>query len=198
MKIEDLCIQKGSFKLIVKDIEFLNKGIYLLKGKNGSGKTTFIETILKQNKTINMTEKEKSKDIAYFSQSLYKYPMTAGTYIGDNHPELIKKYCDFFEVDYLHKDIMNISGGEFVILALIRCFVRDTPIMIFDEPTNNLDDGKTKKVNDLLNEISSRKTIIVSTHDDRLNLKYHTEYRFDNGQIIKTLQEKNNIIKEIK
>jgi ABC-type lipoprotein export system ATPase subunit len=157
LQLNEVFIESTRKKLVSEvKIDVNSFGVYMICGKSGSGKTTFIETILKQNKTINMTEKEKSKDI------------------------------------------MNISGGEFVILALIRCFVRGTPIMIFDEPTNNLDNGKTKKVNDLLNEISSRKTIIISTHDDRLNLKYHTEYCFGNGQIIKTLQEKNNVIKEIK
>jgi ABC-type Mn2+/Zn2+ transport system ATPase subunit len=183
MKIENFTLKKGTLRLVVNNVDFSIKGIYLLRGQNGSGKTTFIETVLKNNKY--MAIKEKNKSIAYFSQHLYKYSIIARKYLGKENPEIVEKYCELFQVDYLDKNIENISGGEFVKLALIRCIAKDTPILIFDEPTNNLDNGTMEKVNLVLNELGKKKTVIVSTHDERLNLDYHTEYIFENEQIIK-------------
>lgn len=187
MKVENFTLKKGTLRLIVKNVDFSKKGIYLLRGQNGSGKTTFIETILKNNKYTDI--KEKNNNIAYFSQYLYKYSVTARKYLGKENPQLVEKYCQLFEVDYLDKNIMDISGGEFVKLALIRCIAKDTPILIFDEPTNNLDNGTTEKVNLMLNELGKTKTVIVSTHDKRLKLDYHTEYIFENEQITQILKD---------
>lgn len=187
MQIENFKLQKGTFTLDVKDIDFSNIGIYLLKGKNGSGKTTFIETILKKDKYLNI--KEKSNSISYFSQQLYKYSNNGRKYLEECNQDIVKKYCELLSVDYLYKNIMDISGGEFVKLAIIRCIAKDTPILIFDEPTNNLDNATTDIISLILNELGKYKTVIILTHDDRLKLDYHTLYYFENSRIHKTSKD---------
>ncbi|VYU69252.1 ATP-binding cassette domain-containing protein [Clostridium tertium] len=189
MRVKDFLLKRGKLKVNINNVDFSKKGIYVLKGENGTGKTSFIETILKKNKYTDVINKESN--ISYFSQQLYKYSISARKYIGTKNTRLLEKYCKLFDVDYLDRDILEISGGEFVKLSLIRCLVKDTPILILDEPTNNLDNGTTEKVQVVLNELSKNKTIIVSTHDERLNLDYHTEYIFEGGEIIKNSKEDN-------
>ncbi len=188
MKIKNFVLKKGKLKININDVEFSHKGIYVIKGANGSGKTSFIETFLKENNYIDIENKQSN--IVYFSQQLYKYSINGHKYLETDNKILLQKYCEIFEVDYLDKNIQEISGGEFVKLAIIRCLIKDTPILIFDEPTNSLDNSSTEKVLFVLNELSKSKTIIVSTHDKRLNLDYHTEYIIENEGIIKKTKKK--------
>ena len=60
------------------------------------------------------------------------------------------------------------SGGEKKRLALIRSFVRDKGIEIYDEPTSYLDEKGSIKIINFLKERSREKIIIVSSHDQKL------------------------------
>ena len=172
MNIKHFNIKRGAFSLAVEEMDLSRKGLYLLQGENGSGKTSFLESLLKSNNIQDIGPLEKQNMIGYFSQNLYAYPATGYQYLKGCNEELVQEYCGYFSFDCLEKDITFLSGGEFVILALIRCFSKDTPILILDEPTNNLDNGMTKKVEALLNRLSQGKTILLSTHDKRLQLQY--------------------------
>ena len=183
MIINHFRLKKGKVSLEANHLDFSEKGIYLLSGDNGSGKTTFIETILKDKRYLNITSKHER--IAYFSQRNYKYPMSVSNYLTCSNRELLNEYISYFSIDCLNEDIMNLSGGEFVVVSLIRCFIKDTPIIILDEPTNNLDNGTAEKVNQIINELSATKTIILSTHDERLKFNDHVNYHFSNGKILK-------------
>lgn len=150
-------------------------GIYTITGSNGSGKTTFIENELKGN-TV------KAKNVAYFAQKNWKYKITVEKYLHFpeiNH-ELVKKYCEALSIDSycLDKDIQSLSGGEFVKVELVRTLSLDTPILVFDEPTNNLDNGSTEILANILSELSKTKIIYLVSHDTRL------EHLFDKTILI--------------
>ena len=56
----------------------------------------------------------------------------------------------------------NLSGGEKKRICLARALLRDTDILIFDEPLANLDDTTAKKIEDILLSIEDKLVIIVS------------------------------------
>ncbi len=181
MNIRKHKIQKGKFELAVERMDLSKKGIYLICGANGSGKTSFIESVLKKNQIEDIGQVEKSQYISYFPQRLYPYEISGCEYLEGCDPVLIQKYCRYFSFDILEKDITYLSGGEFVVLTLIRCLSRGTQILVLDEPTNNLDDETVKKVAYLLEELSAEKTIVVSTHDNRLKLQHHSMLEVKDG-----------------
>ncbi|AIS61531.1 ATP-binding cassette domain-containing protein [Listeria ivanovii] len=150
-------------------------GIYTITGSNGSGKTTFIENELKGN-TV------KAKDVAYFAQKNWKYKTSVEKYLHfpETNPKLVEKYCEALTIDSycLDKDIQSLSGGEFVKVELVRTLSLDTPILVFDEPTNNLDNGSTKILANILSELSKTKIIYLVSHDIRL------EHLFDKTILI--------------
>ena len=66
----------------------------------------------------------------------------------------------------------NLSGGEKKRICLARALLRDTDILIFDEPLANLDDNTAKKIEDILLSIEDKLVIIVSHQfsDEKLQL----------------------------
>jgi ATP-binding cassette, subfamily C, bacterial CydD len=59
----------------------------------------------------------------------------------------------------------RLSGGERQRLAIARAFVRDAPLLIFDEPTSHLDDEAAAVVRATLRGQRGRRTVLVISHD---------------------------------
>ena len=64
--------------------------------------------------------------------------------------------------------IAKLSCGEMKRLGLIRSFLLDRQIEVYDEPTSSLDDENIDNVNQILLERSKSKFIIVATHESKL------------------------------
>ena len=65
-----------------------------------------------------------------------------------------------------NKKINSLSGGQKQRVAIARALAKDTPIILADEPTGNLDSAASKEVAQLLKKISKNKLIIVVTHNE--------------------------------
>lgn len=62
----------------------------------------------------------------------------------------------------------NVSGGERQKISLLRTLIKDSEIMIFDEPTSSLDKESKDKFLRHLQQIKKDKIIIIATHDNDL------------------------------
>ncbi|MFK0292791.1 ABC transporter ATP-binding protein [Streptomyces sp. NPDC090442] len=61
-----------------------------------------------------------------------------------------------------------LSGGQRQRLAIARALVRDTPVLILDEPTTGLDDASAQRVLEPLRRLAADRTTFLITHDRRL------------------------------
>lgn len=62
-------------------------------------------------------------------------------------------------------DGANLSAGQRQRLAIARAFLKDTPIVIMDEPTANLDRALASEVLDNIRGLGKNKTVIMITHN---------------------------------
>ena len=76
--------------------------------------------------------------------------------------ELIKK-VDLYK--FRNTKVSKLSGGQKQRVAIARALAKDTPIILADEPTRNLDSKSSKEVIKLLSEISKDKLVIIVTHN---------------------------------
>lgn len=60
----------------------------------------------------------------------------------------------------------KISRGQLQRLGIVRALLKDSPVILLDEPTAGLDVETEAKVLALLKKFSSRRTIVIATHRD--------------------------------
>ncbi|HXQ35750.1 MAG TPA: ABC transporter ATP-binding protein [Anaerolineales bacterium] len=84
-----------------------------------------------------------------------------------NADEFISKFEDGYYTVLAERG-SNLSGGQRQRIAIARAFVRDTPILILDEPSTGLDAESTDLVLQALRKLMKGKTTIIISHE--LNL----------------------------
>lgn len=164
----------GYDKPLISDIEFSFFGgdKLAIMGDNGSGKTTFIKTLLGKIKPY-------SGKICFYDNFNIGYLPQDGLLIRSNKT-ILDYFRDFFPLltlqevyntlgafDFSREDdekiVDNLSGGEKMRLVLSTLVEQKYDILVLDEPTNHLD-MMTKE--ELIEAIGKYKgSIIIISHD---------------------------------
>jgi len=92
---------------------------------------------------------------------------------------------------YRNTKASKLSGGQKQRVAIARALVRDTPIIIADEPTGDLDEENAKEILKLFKEISKDKLVIIVTHNYAQVEQYATrKLQMSDGHIIEDVELK--------
>lgn len=67
--------------------------------------------------------------------------------------------------DQLNKLAFELSGGQQQRLCIARALATDPEILLFDEPTSALDPIATGKIEELMEELKDKVTILIVTHN---------------------------------
>ncbi len=163
-----------------------------LKGISGSGKTTLINILMglskldegtyKINEQIIKDEDYSSlrKNFGYVSQNLVIFNDTIKNNLTLWNKDISeKKIIDTLEKLNLYEFAnprglytivndsgKNISGGQMQRINLAREIIRETEILILDEPTSSLDTFNKVNFEKLVKSLKSHHTIIIISHDD--------------------------------
>ena len=176
--------KEASEKFVVGPVDFeAKKGeIIFIVGGNGSGKTTFAKLLtglyLPESGKVTMNGKEVDHQQLgeYFSVVFGDYHLFDKLYDIDlaGKEDEVKEYLEMLRLQDKVKIENNafttteLSGGQRKRLALLRCYLEDRPIYLFDEIAADQDPEFRKFFyRTLLTRMKEKgKTVIAITHDD--------------------------------
>ena len=123
---------------------------------------------------------------------------------GKKKKEIKNEVIDLIKKVGLYKfrktKVSKLSGGQKQRVAIARALAKDTPIIIADEPTGNLDSKSAKEIIKLLNEISKEKLVVIVTHNFEQVEDYVTRtIKMHDGKILEDkIIKKVDEVKEVK
>ena len=174
--------------------EFEAGKIYAIVGESGSGKTTFLSLISALDKLQEGDVKYNSKslkqitgqefrlkyvNIVFQSYNLIKY-MTAAENVEvasdfDNRKEDPNKYLKKVGItEEEGKRLINkLSGGQQQRVAIARALASNSPIIMADEPTGNLDEDTEEKIIEIFKDLAHKdnKIVVIVTHSRQVAKK---------------------------
>jgi phosphate transport system ATP-binding protein len=87
------------------------------------------------------------------------------TFIANKVEEALKGAALWEEVkDRLNDMAFNLSGGQQQRLCIARALATDPELILFDEPTSALDPIATRNIEDLMDSLKEKVTILIVTH----------------------------------
>ena len=158
----------GSYNNIFENVSFNIDTDWKLGliGRNGKGKTTFLNLL--QGKYEYKGTISKNVDVDYFPFEVKDKEKLAIEIINDIAPNVqdweIIKELNLMNTDaeILYRKFNLLSGGEQVKILLISLFLKCNNFLLIDEPTNHLD---IETRNNLINYLERKKGFIVVSHD---------------------------------
>ena len=200
----------------IHNINFkINKGEFaFLVGSSGSGKSTMIKLILKEEEPTSGNIIINGKDTTFLKPNRVPFlrrsmgivfqdfrllpdktvyeNVAFAMYVVKATPKHIRRQVPMVLslVGLSHKAKVypnELSGGEQQRVALARAIVNNPSMLIADEPTGNLDPNTAWDIMELLNDINLRgTTVVVATHaKDIVDKMNKRVIRIDQGNIVR-------------
>ncbi|HEM3195273.1 ABC transporter ATP-binding protein [Streptococcus suis] len=173
------------------DISVNGPGVTALVGPSGSGKTTIFELIerfydsdngsieLYGNNIYDLPIKVLRSKITFVEQnaSIFSGTVLENLQIANQNASrfdclyalnLVNLFQDIPTEEILDRVIgesgITLSGGEKQRLSLARALISPNDIILLDETTSNLDSINESKIQQLIKDLSSKKTVLIIAH----------------------------------
>jgi len=78
----------------------------------------------------------------------------------------------------------NLSGGQKQVIYLLRCYFRENPIIILDEPTASIDDKHKEDVLKMIERLSNKSTLLIVSHDASIYNLFQRKIHIHRGNLI--------------
>ena len=215
LKVDNLTFRYSKFSRPVLNgasLELHPGEIGILLGKNGSGKTTLFKNILGINKPgsgsilfegenlLKMSRKERARRIAYVPQDIHFGALTVfdsimlgrisyfGLKSGDEDYKAVEKIMmDMHLEGFAFRMVDELSGGERQKIAIARAMAQEPKLMVFDEPTGNLDIANEQLIIEEARKLAKEKNIAIlsSLHDLNQALTFGDKFFFLKNGVVK-------------
>lgn len=164
----------------------------ILMGKNGSGKTTLFKNILGilaptggsitfgGENLLKMSRRERARRIAYVPQDIHFGALSVfdsvlmgrvsyfGLKAGPEDYRAAERILEEMHLEgYAYRNVDELSGGECQKVAIARAMAQEPKLMVFDEPTGNLDIANEELIIREARKLAREKNIAIlsSLHD---------------------------------
>ena len=171
-------------------------GLITFLGQSGSGKTTLLNVVGGLDKANGVIEYDDVEVKKYRISKVDKIRREKISYIFQNYNLLLSEtvydnlrialyainITDENEVNkraeyalkmvgmykYRKKLASALSGGQMQRVAIARCLIKSSSVIIADEPTGNLDSKNSLEIMNILKKISKTALVLLVTHDKGL------------------------------
>ena len=178
-------------KKVLNDIsmEFEKGKFYAILGVSGSGKTTLLSLlagldeprngeILYNNQNIKVKgyENHRKSNISLIFQNYnlidYMTPLENIRIVNSKADKRILNDLGLKD-DEINRNVLKLSGGQQQRVAIARTLAANSPVILADEPTGNLDSDTEDEIIEILkkNAHQQGKCVIVVTHSKELAKK---------------------------
>ena len=170
-------------------IEFEKGKFYTILGVSGSGKTTLLSLlagldepssgqILYNNEDIKVKgyENHRKNNISLIFQNYnlidYMTPLENIRIVNSKADKRILNDLGLKD-DEINRNVLKLSGGQQQRVAIARTLAANSPVILADEPTGNLDSDTEDEIIEILkkNAHQQGKCVIVVTHSKELAKK---------------------------
>ena len=205
-------------------LELKQGEIGILLGKNGSGKTTLFKNILgieKPNRgsirfdgenLLKMSRRERARRIAYVPQHIHFGDLSVfdsvlmgrvsyfGMKAGRDDYEAVEKILEDMQLlEFANRSAEALSGGEKQKIAIARAIAQEPKLMVFDEPTGNLDIANEQLIIEEAKRLAREKNISIlsSLHDLNQALSFGDKFFFLKDGAVKYVGGQDTITPEV-
>ena len=195
LKIENLHFNYGGSSRDVlrgANLELQEGQVGILLGKNGSGKTTLFKSLLgivkpkkgsisfRGENLLKLGRLQRARRIAYVPQDIQFGDLTVfdsvllgrisyfGIRAGKEDYEAVEGLLkDMGLMELAHRNATELSGGERQKIAIARAMAQQPQMLVFDEPTGNLDIANEQLIIREAKKLAKEKGIAIlsSLHD---------------------------------
>ena len=214
LNIENLHFSYGGSTDVLRgaDLELSQGEVGILLGKNGSGKTTLFKTLLglvkpqkgsiafQGENLLKLNRLQRARRIGYVPQDIQFGALTVfdsvlmgrisyfGIRAGKEDYEAVEKLlADMGLLELAHRNVEELSGGERQKIAIARAMAQEPQMMVFDEPTGNLDIANEQLIIREAKKLAKEKNIAIlaSLHDLNQALALGDKFFFLKDGIVK-------------
>ena len=196
------------------NLELRSGEIGILLGKNGCGKTTLFQNILGISHPASgrilfdgadmseMSRRERARCIAYVPQHIHFGALSVYdsvllgrvSYFGmkagkEDHAVVERVLAETELSDFAGRSAEELSGGEKQKLAIARALAQEPRMLLFDEPTGNLDIANEELIVEEAKKVARERNIAIlsSLHDLNRAMDFGDRFFFmREGKIIHT------------
>ena len=179
IQVRDLNLYYGqNHALHGVNMDIKENSVTALIGPSGCGKSTFLKCINRMNDLVDNVLLKKGGMVFQqpnpFPMSIYDNIAYGPRVHGIKDKKILDQIVEeslqgaaiFNEVkDRLKKSAMGLSGGQQQRLCIARALAVQPEVLLMDEPTSALDPISTSKIEELMEDLKKKYTVVVVTHN---------------------------------